>query len=35
MKTENKQNKMFLFIGGFFLATVSLSAAILMVVFFT
>jgi hypothetical protein len=32
METDNKQNKVFLFIGGFFVATASLSVAILMVV---
>lgn len=35
METDNKQNKMFLFIGGFFFAALSLSAAILMVFFCT
>ncbi|HEX9150644.1 MAG TPA: hypothetical protein VF842_01090 [Flavobacterium sp.] len=32
METDNKQNKVFLFLGGFFVATASLSVAILMLV---
>ncbi len=34
METDNKQNEVFLFIGGFFVVAASLSVAILMLVFF-